>query len=165
MGRWSVTSVGLEQVCTMKITHQKTKQVTLRQASQMHPVCSRNSVAAPYLGNSNILNLMEHPHQTMSYLLLLLAWRKQLDSSEKHLTSTLSLTFLDHLHLETQAFKRAAPREAEWGICFCSLVEKRRLQGMAPFTRETERDVLQGSVVIGQEVMTLNWRRINTDWI
>lgn len=90
----------------MKITHQETKQVTLRQANQMHPVCFRNSVAAPYLGNSN--SLMEHPHQAMFYLLLLSAWRKQQDSSEKHLTSTISLTFLDHLHLETQALQQAA---------------------------------------------------------
>lgn len=136
MGRWSVTSVGLEQVCTMKITHQKPKQVTSRQTSQMHPVCSRNSVAAPFLGSYNSLDLMEHPHQTMSYLLLLSAWRKRQGSSEKHLTSTLSLTFLVHLQLETQAFKQAVPWEAEWGICSCNLVEKRRLQGnlMAPFS-------------------------------
>lgn len=78
----------------------------------MHPVCSSNSVAAPYLGNSNSLNVMEHPHQTMSYLLLLSAWRKQQDSSEKHLASTLSLALLDHLHLETQAFEQAVPQEA-----------------------------------------------------
>lgn len=55
----------------------------------------------------------EHPHQTMSYLLLLSAWRKQQDSSEKCLTSILSLTFHVHLHLGTQAFKQAVSQDAE----------------------------------------------------
>lgn len=70
-GRRSVTSVGLEQARTMKKKHQKMKQVTLRQVSQIYPICSRNSVAATYLRNCNSLNVDEHPHQTTAYLLLL----------------------------------------------------------------------------------------------
>jgi len=48
---------------------------------------------------------------------------------------------------------------------------KRRLQGdlraafqyLKGLTRKLERDFLKGRVVIGQEVMTLNWKRGDSD--